>query len=160
MKYITAYKLFTLKNDKIYPLFINKNESVPLNEWLTAEIHKTSGFALRPGWHAGTLPYAPHLRTKKNKIMKNRVWAEVRLSANVNFTNKANSTKTKDLRDELPHDGFYYFNTNKNQGKTWIIAGSMYVVKVLTNCEVYQLLVTNGITHEDALAETSTDNEV
>jgi len=69
-----AYKLFrTLKDGNITPLFINKKYRLPINEWLEAESHPTTGFKYRPHWHCTSKPEAPHLSTK------NREWYEIEI---------------------------------------------------------------------------------
>ena len=56
-KKITAYKLFRVRKDgTLGPLFINRRQVVPIGEWLTAEEHRTKGFAFRPGWHCTARP--------------------------------------------------------------------------------------------------------
>jgi hypothetical protein len=72
---MTAYKLFRQrKNGTLGPLFINRGQVIPMGEWVEAENHARKGFAVRPGWHACALPYAPHLRQDRG-----RVWARVEL---------------------------------------------------------------------------------
>jgi hypothetical protein len=97
-----AYKLLRLRRDgSLGPLFINKRQIVPLNEWLPAESHPTKGYALRPGWHVAPAPYAPHLSER------GRVWAKV---------------EVEDF-DELPRPA--------SQGGVWLIAQRMRVIEVL-----------------------------
>lgn len=143
---ITAYKLFrTLKTRPgLYPLFIGKTEAVPLNEWIDAKFIPTKGFAHRPGWHAGILPIAPHLRSKENRIQPNRVWARVAMPADRNWQEIADNSPTKDIRDRVPTAGHYRFSTNKLQGGAWIIGGALMIEKVLTNDEVSTILTNAG----------------
>ena len=98
-KTITAYKLFrTLKTrpGELFPLFIGKTLAVPQHEWIEAQSIPTKGFADRPGWHAGILPIAPHLRTKQNRIQPGRVWAKVSMPADVDWQSVADRSKTGD----------------------------------------------------------------
>ena len=150
---VTAYKLFrTKKSDpgKIYPLFIGKNEPTPIGEWVPAEHIPTKGYAERPGWHAGILPMAPHLRNKDGKIAEDRVWAEVEVPADVDWQPEADQTKTRDIRDKVPTDGHYRFKTNKMQGGAWIIGGAVKVKRILNNEDVAKILGDAGET--DAIA--------
>lgn len=63
-----AYKLLRqLKNGDLTPLFINKTQRIPYNQWMDAECHPTKGFAVRPYWHCTSGPCAPHL-SKKGRI--------------------------------------------------------------------------------------------
>jgi len=143
VKTIKAYKLFRVKKNepgKIYPLFIGKNEATAIGEWVPAEHLPTKGFAERPGWHAGILPMAPHLRTKENQMADDRVWAEVEIPADVNWQDVADTQKTRDIRDRVPVGGHYRFKTSKMQGGAWIIGGALKVKRVLSNEEVADIL--------------------
>ena len=63
-----AYKLFRVRKDgSIGPLFINRKQRVPLDEWLQSEDHPTKGYARRPGWHVAKSAYAPHLNSKEHR---------------------------------------------------------------------------------------------
>lgn len=154
-KVVKAYKLFqTKKNEpgKLFPLFIDSKESVPVGEWIPAKHVPTKGFAERPGWHAGVLPMAPHLRTKENFKAPNRVWAEVEMPADREWQSLADATKTKDIRDRIPEGGYYRFKTNKMQGGAWMIGGALRVNKILTDVEVSSILTEAGYP-EDAKRE-------
>lgn len=162
-KTIIAYKQFrTLKNSpgNIFPLFIGKSTPTPIGVWIEAKFFPTKGFANRPGWHAGILPCAPHLRSKKiNSIAIDRVWAEVEIPADVNWQKIADATKTGNIRDKVPQGGFYRFRTSKLQGGAWIIGGALKVNKILTNAEVKKILIGAGLA-EDAEAEQNKNLEV
>lgn len=94
-----AYKLFRVRKDgSLGSLFINRPFHIPINTWLTAEPHRTDGFAFRPGWHAMPFPYAPHLSER------NRQWFMVDL------------------------DGVTEFKKPKAQGGTWYLANAMKVI--------------------------------
>ena len=71
---IRAFKLFRLRKDgTIGPLFIGQSIRVPMGKWVKARAIRKKGFAFRPGWHACSKPYAPHL----SKV--GRVWCLVDL---------------------------------------------------------------------------------
>ena len=96
-----AFKLFKLRNDgSLGPLFINRTQRISMNEWVEAEEHRTKGYAFRPGWHVTSLPIAPHL-----KMRPDRIWMEV------------------EIRD------FYEFKRPEKQGGLWFIAKYIKVVK-------------------------------
>ena len=44
-KTVTSYKLFRMKDGRLYPLFIDKNESTPVGEWAVAKFTPTKGHA-------------------------------------------------------------------------------------------------------------------
>ena len=111
----TGYKLFEMdSNGRLLPLFINKNEETPMNEWVMAEIvEHHPGFAHRPGWHIGTgVPSAPWLmgadgtyKSQRGKRFK-RVWCEVEYVADVDYTPVVESLPKKCFTDRLPDGGF------------------------------------------------------
>lgn len=74
MEIMIAYKLLRKrKNGTLGPLFINRRQIIPIEEWLQAESHPTKGYAVRPGWHTTSKPEAPHLS------MRDRVWMKVEI---------------------------------------------------------------------------------
>lgn len=94
------YKLFRVRKDgSIGPLFINKQQVIPIGVWLTAEPHPTHGFAFRPGWHCTVRPSAPHLS------MKGRAWFKVQVK--------------RGTVHERP----------KSQGGSWVLAPEMMVLE-------------------------------
>jgi hypothetical protein len=96
-----AFKLCRLKkNGEITPLFINKNQILPLNVWLDCENHPTKGFKERPFWHCTQKPLAPHLSKK------NRAWAMI------------------EMKD------FTEFNRPLNQGGKWFLAKKIKILTV------------------------------
>jgi hypothetical protein len=99
MKITRGFKLFRLRADgSLGPLFINAALRVPEGRWLTAEAHRTPGFAYRPGWHACYRPEAPHLSTR------GRVWCEVELR------------------------GAKRYYRPESQGGAWVLASKLRVV--------------------------------
>jgi len=164
---VKAYKLFrTKKNDPetLYPLFVNANKPVPMNEWVTAEVgpvaasgkvkSKLGELAYRPGWHAGDLPIATHIGGKSQPGLKapdyrrpGEVWAEVEMPADVNWQDIANQRarlnkagkiipSTAHITDEIPLGGHYRYKTSPNMEGNWLIGGEMKVNRVLTDEEV------------------------
>lgn len=72
-----AYKLLRVSKNhqgKIYPLFVNANHEIEMNEWIEAEYgemndkgkvkSKLGALCFRPGWHLSDIPYAPHIGKK------------------------------------------------------------------------------------------------
>ena len=173
-KTIKAYKLFRVDKKKpgqLFPLFVKANEEVLTDVWYDAEVgdltpdgkvkSKIGNLAYRPGWHMGDAPIATHIGEKYNfdkkstdKSLKkptarnaNHVWAEVEVSADVNWQTEANkrASKTKEgkiiprtahITDQIPEDGYYRYKTNPNMTGNWIIGGAIKVNRVLTDQEV------------------------
>lgn len=116
MAEITAYKLFRERKDgSLGPLFINRKQVIPFAEWLLAECHPTKGFKVRPGWHCGARPTAPHLSKK------GRIWCEVR------------------IRD------FWELKRPDHQGGLWMVANQILLVRRLTESEVLSLEQENDL---------------
>ena len=73
---VKAYKMFRVdpkQPGKLFPLFVDANTPVPMNEWVEAKEGEMSNgkvkskigpLAYRPGWHAGDLPLATHIGDK------------------------------------------------------------------------------------------------
>jgi len=94
---VKAYKMFRVdpkQPGKLFPLFVNANTPVPMNEWIDAEEGEMSNgkvkskigpLAYRPGWHAGDLPLATHIGDKDEE-------------------QKAETTRINKLRDAMVAD--------------------------------------------------------
>ncbi len=93
-----AYKLMRKMKDGYSPLFINKRQRIQPDTWLTAEQHKTKGFAYRPGWHCCKTPNAPHLSER------NRVWVKIEI---------------KDYTE---------YARPESQGGSWLLANKMRII--------------------------------
>jgi len=106
---VKAYKLFRVKNNKLYPLFVDANRALPVGKWLEAEAgaltdkgkvkSSIGALAFRPGWHSGDLPLATHIggkvdpdtgnrvkgSMKPNVRENNQVWAEIEVPADFDW---------------------------------------------------------------------------
>lgn len=164
---VKAYKLFRTKPgepETLYPLFVNANKPVPMNEWVRAEVgplsttgkvkSKLGELAYRPGWHAGDLPVATHIGEKSRPGLRapdvrppNQVWAEVDMPADVDWQAIANQrallnkqgeiiARTAHITNEIPFGGHYRYKTSPNMQGNWLISGDMRVNRVLSDDEV------------------------
>lgn len=106
-----AYKLFRLKNGRLYPLFINRSQETEIGKWLKSECIPTKGFCVRQGWHSCILPVAPHLKEVLSSGEK-RVWVECI------------------VRD------YVEYQRPESQGGTWILADLIKINRILSNKEV------------------------
>lgn len=167
-----AYKLFRIKNGKLYPLYITANEETKMNEWLNAKIgevtddgkhvkSKLGALALRPGWHLAFIPNSPWIGQKAkdkdgNDVLLRKpdtVWCECEYSDTIDYTDHVNELgrnkkgivipKNAMMRD-IPVNGFYKYKTNSN-GDVWIIAGAIKVNRILSDAEVDSICRENGI---------------
>jgi hypothetical protein len=112
---VKAYKLFKVKNNKLYPLFVDSNRALPVGKWLEAEAGELTdqgkvkssigSLAFRPGWHSGDLPLATHIGGKvdpetgvrvkgsmpPNLRENNQAWAEIEVPADYDWQSVATS---------------------------------------------------------------------
>lgn len=169
-----AYKLFKQREGKLYPLFVDANEEVPLNQWLKAKAgeqaasgkvrSKIGELAYRPGWHAGDLPIATHIGARSHGNPKlppdtrpsDQVWAEVDMADDVDWQKIADERarmtkkgtpdpKTAHITDQVPYGGYYRYKTNPNMTGNWMIGGDMRVNRVLTDDEVRAINEAAGV---------------
>ena len=170
-----AYKLFRIKDNVLYPLYVNANIPTPLGKWLTAtpgertedgKVKSRLGkLSYRPGWHCSARPIALHIGAKANPKDKlpsfrpvDQVWAEVEVMDEVDWQPEADK-QGKSPRDKqlkfVPKRGFYEYKTNPNMYGKWIIAGDIKVIRVLSDAEVTEI---NSDIEEDDLPREGTVN--
>jgi hypothetical protein len=112
---VRAYKLFRQrKNGSLGPLFINRRLVIEPGVWMPAECHPTKGFAVRPGWHCGWRPLAPHLTDR------GRVWCEVEI-----------------------HD-YVKLQRPDHQGGLWLLANYLKLVRCLEQTEIETILAVDN----------------
>ena len=181
-----AYKLFRIKDGKLYPLFVHANEEMPIGVWLKAKsgektekgkVRSQLGpLAYRPGFHAGDYPVATHIGRKASRFdsapsyrPKSQVWALVEYPDDVDWQEVANSRATRSkageviastaqITDQIPFDGFYRYKTNPNMTGTWMISGNMRILRVLSDQEVEEVNSKAGL--KDLPREDALDKEV
>lgn len=165
-----AYKLFRVKNEKLYPLYVSTNKETPLNEWIKAECgeqndngkvkSKLGELAYRPGWHLTEFPLARHIgkRAEDGTLIqaKDTVWCEVEMSDDINYTPQVIVTKKngevnypKSYMKELPVNGYYEYKTNPLAECRWFIAGAIKVNRILSNEEIDSICKANGLTPQE-----------
>ena len=148
MKTKIGYKLFEMDTyGNLYPLFLDKNTTYPVGEWINAEIHYSDKFAPRPGLHCGVIPAAPWLMSygengdgyyKGRRKGWHRVWTEVEYNCTIDYNEEVSKLQKKCFTDKIPENGWYYF---KEYGKaTWIITDKIKIRKVLTESERQNIL--------------------
>ena len=152
-----CYKLFRLKGNQLYPLYVLANEPIPIGVWLEAKEgikasdgkhvkSKLGNLSLRPGFHViKDVCSAIHIGKKLHKEdkmpsfrNKEHVWCEVEVKTDIHYTDyKAMKT--------IPKDGYYKFKTNSKATCDWIIAGNMKVIRILTDDEVCEINKKHGV---------------
>ena len=147
-----TYKLFRLKNKKLYPLYVYANEEMKIGEWLDAKVgeladethvkSRLGSLSLRPGFHSTMLPWTDWIgkRDSDGKLMRRRnsVWCECEVEGE-----EIKVTSRYGLR-ELPA-GYYYFKTNSKQKDPWIISNKIKVNRILTESEVEEICLSKGV---------------
>jgi hypothetical protein len=166
-----AYKLFKVKNEKLYPLYIYANEEVPVGVRLKAKPgemskdgkhvkSKLGDLAYRPGWHACDCPYAGHIGKKMEDgslvQAADTVWCEIEVGDTTNYTEYVKQFGTnkngkinpmKCCLKELPKESswFYYFQTNPLAKAKWIISGEITINRILSHEEVAAICREHGL---------------
>ena len=102
-----AYKLMRIKEGRLYPLFITRNEEILQNTWLEAKFNPTKGFKARYGWHCTFTPYAPHLKEVLASGEK-RVWVCIEVEQYVTYKRP------------------------ESQGGAWILSDKMKVLHIMS----------------------------
>lgn len=165
-----AYKLFRVnkKNKgKLYPLFVDSNNETPINEWLEAKEgektekgkvkSKIGPLCFRPGWHLSDMPLAIHIGKKDifGKICmmdEHHVWCECEYLDEINYQEEANNNGVRNGKiipkyaflAKVPKNGYYRYKTNPQMLGTWIIAGNIKILRVLSDDEVSEILIKEG----------------
>lgn len=149
-----TYKLFRIKDNKLYPLYVEADREMKIGEWMDAgvgekidETHvKAKGcggsLSLRPGFHSTTIPFTDWIgKRQPDGTLAQRpdtVWAECEVEGDqVEVTNRYGSRELV--------DGWYYYKTNSKQVEPWIISDKIKVNKVLSNEEVVDICKSFGI---------------
>lgn len=150
-----TYKLFRIKNGKLYPLYVNAKEETPIGEWVKSKsgelvdgTHvKASGcggkLRLRSGYHSTDIPFTDWIGEKQKDgtlaQRKDCVWCECEVRG------KEVESKTKQGYDICPKDSFYFFKTNTKQERPWVISDWIKINRILTNGEVAEICRAKGI---------------
>ena len=147
-----TYKLFRVKNNKLYPLYVDATTEMELGVWLTAKVgdkaddthvkSRLGALSLRPGFHSTEIPFTDWIgkKTEGGKLIqkKNTVWCECEVEGTQQIVTARNGLRT------LP-EGWYYFKTNAKQVRPWIISDRIKINRILSNTEVATICHNNGI---------------
>ena len=164
-----AYKMFKVKKSekgKLFPLFVLTDKETPMHQWLDAECgervenkvkSKLGLLAFRPAWHLSDIPLAIHIGVKGDSgkieyMNPEHVWCEVSYNDEIDYQPLANEKGMKNGKfvardaflDYVPKGGCYKYKTSPNQLGEWIMAGEIYIHRVLTDEEVREILKENG----------------
>lgn len=153
---MVVYKMFRIKNEKLYPLYVLANEEMIMGEWLMAKVgpvaddgnhvkSRLGKLALRPGFHSTLIPFTDWIGKKQNGELvqrKDTVWCEC----------EVRGTETKKVprwgfKELIP--GFYKFKTNSKQKKPWIISDNIRINRILSHDEVKEICLANGVVAQE-----------
>lgn len=143
-----AYKLCKKKNGKYYPLYVNTDKEFILGEKYYAtpgtrldngKVKSSIGpLAYRPGIHLSDISLADHIgkRGDNGELLRrtDTAWLECEVSNTVDYTDEAKKNPNKCL-DDIPYNGFYWFNTNTQAKANWIIADSIIPIREISREE-------------------------
>ena len=150
-----TYKLFRVKNGKLYPLYVEADKEQKIGKWLRSECGelkddthvKAKGcggsLSLRSGYHSTIVPYTDWIGQKMpDGTLVQRidtVWCECEVKGTeVDCTNKNGFRR-------VPKGKWYYFRTNAKQKDPWIISDYLRINKILTREEVEEICEANGL---------------
>ena len=116
-------------------------------------------FAMRPGWHAGSLPTMRQIGkgSKKNLRDDNFVWVEGEIPADIDYNEEASKNPDRDIPDRIPKDGYYMKATNADKTKSqagavgWYVAGAFKANRVISDDEARSVIDKFNMEHEGQL---------
>lgn len=150
-----VYKLFRVRNGKLYPLYVEADREMIVGKWLASgcgqkvdDTHvKARGcggsLSLRSGFHSTKIPFTDWIgRKQADGTLAQRpdtVWCECEIKG------KEVESKIRNGYRVIPKDSYYYFKTNSKQIDPWIISDKLKINKVLTQQEVNELCRKQGL---------------
>lgn len=158
----------------LFPLYVHADAPVEVGAWVAATAgppgkrpgtvrSRLGELAFRPGWHASDLPVARHIGGKSapgssapDHRPDDQVWAAVELADDVDWQAVADAratvgrsgkpvARTAHVTDQVPLGGCYRYKTNPSMVGTWLIAGHMRVLRVLSDDEVMAINTAAGV---------------
>ncbi len=107
-----------------------------------------STFAMRPGWHAGSLPTMRQIGKGANKDIRDDrfVWVRGRVSADTDYQAEADANPDHDIPTHIPTNGFYMKATNADKVKSqadrvgWYVAGSFIADEIIGDMEARSVI--------------------
>lgn len=105
-------------------------------------------YALRPGWHAGSLPTMRQIGKGPNKNLRDNrfVWVEGEVAADVDYQGEADANPDKDIPDRIPEDGYYLKATNADKAKSqadrvgWFVSGAFKANRIISDAEARRVI--------------------
>lgn len=114
-------------------------------------------FAMRPGWHAGSLPTMRQIGKGSGKNLRDDtfVWVEGEIPADIDYNEEAHKNADKDIPDHIPTDGYYLKATNANKEASqadrvgWYVAGAFKANRIMSDKEARNIIDEWNAAHPD-----------
>lgn len=114
-------------------------------------------FAMRPGWHAGSLPTMRQIGKGSAKNLRDDtfVWVEGEIPADIDYNEEAQKNADKDIPDHIPTDGYYLKATNANKEASqadkvgWFVAGAFRANRIMSDKETRDIIDEWNAAHPD-----------
>ncbi len=124
-------------------------------------------YALRPGWHAGSLPTMRQIGKGPNKNLRDNrfVWVEGEVAADVDYQGEADANPDKDIPDRIPEDGYYLKATNADKAKSqadrvgWFVSGAFKANRIISDAEARCVIDQWNAEHPDQKVEYDYERE-
>ena len=150
-----VYKLFRIKNGKLYPLYVESSKEIKIGKWLKSSVGekvddthvKANGcggrLRLRSGWHSTHIPFTDWIGKKMSDgtlaQRRDTVWCECEVKGEqIECENRFGFR-------EIQKGKWYYFKTNSKQKYPWIISDYIKINRILTADEVAKICKANVI---------------
>jgi len=126
-----------------------------------------SEFAMRPGWHAGSLPSMRQIGKGKDRNLRDDrfVWVEGEVPADREWQSVADQNPDKDIPTQIPEDGFYMKATNANKAASqadrigWYVAGAFKANRIMSDVEARNVITKWNKEHPDQPVEYDFERE-
>lgn len=114
-------------------------------------------FAMRPGWHAGSLPTMRQIGKGSAKNLRDDtfVWVEGEIPSEIDYNEEAQKNADKDIPDHIPTDGYYLKATNANKEASqadkvgWYVAGAFRANRIMSDKETRDIIDEWNAAHPD-----------
>lgn len=114
-------------------------------------------FAMRPGWHAGSLPTMRQIGKGSGRNLRDDtfVWVEGEIPADIDYNEEAQKNADKDIPDHIPTDGYYLKATNANKEASqadrvgWYVAGAFKANRIMSDKEARNIIDEWNAAHQD-----------
>jgi len=118
-------------------------------------------YAMRPGWHAGSLPSMRQIGKGKGRNLRDDrfVWVKGYVPADIDYNEEAQGNPDKDIPTHIPENGYYLKATNANAEASqadrigWYVAGSFFPDRIMSDSEAKAVIDQWNTEHPDEQVE-------